>query len=147
MRGKNKFVPKLSSAQDRSLKKGYKTGKSFIFRRKCHAILLSNEGQTVNELSRFFDVSPISIYGWLNAWESQGLKGLERKSGQGRPRKLSLDNDLHVKTVKTLVENEPQNLNRVLSQLQSELAIDMSKKTLQRFLKNLNTDGSDSAKG
>ncbi|MEM6805946.1 MAG: helix-turn-helix domain-containing protein [Bacteroidota bacterium] len=147
MSGKNKFVTKLSSSEEGSLKKGYKTGKSFIFRRKCHAILLSNEGQTVNELSIFFGVSAISVYGWLKAWESQGLKGLERKAGQGRPRKLSLDNEQHVKTVKTLVENEPQNLNRVLSQLQSELELEVSKKTLQRFLKNLNTDGSASEKG
>ena len=147
MSRKNKFVSKLSSTEERSLKKGYKTGKSFIFRRKCHAILLSNEGQRVKELSCFFDVTPISVYGWLNAWETQGIKGLERKAGQGRPPKLSMENQTHVKRVKTLVENEPQNLNLVLSQLESELAIDMSKKTLQRFLKNLNTDGSDSEEG
>jgi len=141
---KNKFIEKLTKEQKSSLEKGYKTGKSFTFRRNCHAILLSHEGQTVNEIARFLRVSTITVYTWLNKWQSQGIEGLKHKPGQGRPVKLKLDNEKHVKTVKTLVENEPKNLNRVVGELKSELDLDLSKKTLKRFLKNLNTDGKDS---
>lgn len=144
MSRKNKYIEKLTKEQRSSLEKGYKTGKSFVFRRKCHSILLSHEGQTVNELSQFFKVSTITVYKWLKEWESQGIKGLKVKPGQGRPTKLNLDDQNHVKMVKTLVENEPKNLTRVVGQLKSKLGIDISKKTLKRFLKNLNINGSDS---
>ena len=144
MSRKNKFIEKLTQEQKRYLKKGYQSGKSHIFRRKCHCILLSHQGKTANELSEFFAVSRISIYTWLKEWESQGIAGLKLKPGRGRPPKLDLDDSEQVKKVKSLVENEPKNLNRVVGQLESELGVSLSKKTLKRFLKNLNTDGSDS---
>lgn len=147
MSRKNKFIEKLTKEQKRSLEKGYKTGKSFTFRRKCHAILLSHQKQTVNELTEFFGVSAITVYTWLKEWESHGIKGLQLRPGRGRPTKLKVEDEKHVKTVKALVENEPKNLNRVVGQLKSELDIDLSKKTLQRFLKNLNTGGSGSEGG
>ena len=144
MSRKNKFIEKLTKEQKSSLEKGYKTGKHFSFRRKCHAILLSHNGQTVKELSQFFEVSTVSVYTWLKTWESKGIKGLQLKPGQGRPTKLNSQDENHVKMVKTLVENEPKNLNRVVGQLKSELDLDLSKKTLKRFLKNLNTSGNAS---
>jgi len=144
MSRKNRFIEKLTKEQKSSLKKGHQTGKSYLFRRKCQCILLSHEGKTVSELSDFFSVSIISIYKWLNKWESEGITGLKLKPGRGRPSKLKLTNQKQVERIKTLVENEPKNLNRVVGQLKSELGIDLSKKTLQRFLKNLSTDGSDS---
>ncbi|MGD1895086.1 MAG: transposase [Cyclobacteriaceae bacterium] len=141
MSRKKRFIT-LIEAQKHSLEKGYKTGKSHLFRRKCQCILLSNEGRTVSELAELFEVSPISIYNWLNRWESDGIEGLQLKPGRGRPAKLRTDNQQQVKIVKTLVENEPKNLNRVVGQVQSRLGVEISKKTLQRFLKSLNTGGS-----
>ena len=65
------------------------------------------------------------------------LKG-KQKSGNEYEIKIGL---------KDFVENEPQNLNRVKTELESKLGIELSKKTLQRFLKNLNIDGNDSEEG
>lgn len=147
MSRKNKYIEKLTQEQKSSLEKGYKSGKSHLYRRKCQCILLSNEGQTVKELSTLFGVSTTSIYIWYRRWESQGIKGLELKPGRGRPTKLNLEDAKQVKMVKDFVENEPQNLNRVKTELESKLGIKLSKKTLQRFLKNLNIDGNDSEEG
>ncbi|MEQ9442718.1 MAG: helix-turn-helix domain-containing protein [Cyclobacteriaceae bacterium] len=141
MSRKKRFI-ELSEGQKRLLEKGYKTGKSHLFRRKCQSMLLSNEGKTVTELSQIFEVSQISIYAWFNRWETDGIEGLKLKPGRGRPAKLRTDDQQQVKIVKILVENEPKNLNRVVGQVQSELGVSVSKKTLQRFLKNLNTSGS-----
>lgn len=135
MSRKKRFIT-LTEVQKHSLEKGYKTGKSHLFRRKCHCILLSHEGKTVRELAELFEVSLLSIYTWLNRWESGGIEGLKLKPGRGRPAKLRTDNQKQVKIVKTLVENEPKNLNRVVGQVQSQLGVDVSKKTLQRFLKS-----------
>lgn len=145
MSRKKRYIDQLSETELLALKKGHQNGKSYLFRRKCQCILLSHEGKSVTELREIYGVSANSIYQWFNRWESEGIDGLRLKPGRGRPVKLDLNNSKQVKRIKTLVENEPQNLNRVVSQLESELDIRLSKKTLQRFLKNLNTAGSDFA--
>ncbi len=143
MSRKLKFIEKLSEEQKSSLQKEYTFGKSPLFRRRCHCILLSHSGQTIAQLSILFGVGEQSVRKWLKLWEAGGLKDLDLKPGRGRKPKLKLDNASHVKKVKTLIENEPQNLNQVKTELADQLGIDLSKRTLQRFLKNLNTVGSD----
>nr|WP_299455286.1 helix-turn-helix domain-containing protein [uncultured Microscilla sp.] len=101
----------------------------------------------MTELSDFFNVSKVSISTWLNEWEMGGIEGLYLKPGRGRPKKLNPDNVEEVKTIKTLIENEPKNLQRVVGQIKEELGIDLCKKTLQRFLKELTIGGNGSAKG
>ena len=90
-----------------------------------------------------FGVTKQSICFWFKAWEEKGIKGLELQPGRGRKAKLNTKDDNQVKIVKALIENEPQNLFKVTAQIKEELDIDLSKKTLQRFLKNLNTNGND----
>jgi len=141
---KFKYIEKLTEEQKSSLKKGYQRGKSHLFRRKCQCILLSHERKSTPELAALFGVDEQSIRKWFKLWETQGIEGLQLKPGRGRKPKLRVDELKHVQTVKTLVENEPKNLNRVVGQLKSELGLDLSKRTLKRFLKNLNTDGNDS---
>ena len=136
---KAKFVKKLIEEQKSSLQKGYSHGKSPLFRRKCHCILLNNIGKDATELSSFFQVGRQTILNWLHAWEKEGIEGLKLKPGRGRKPKLKKE---HTEIVKTLIENEPKNLHRVTAQIKDELDIELSKKTLKRFLKNLNTNGS-----
>ncbi len=144
---KSKQIEKLTEEQKSSLKKGYTYGKSPLFRRKCHCILLSHVGKPVKELSSFFGISVYSIRKWLNLWEKEGIEGLKLKPGRGRKPKLKTDKGEHVETVKTLIKNEPKNLMRVTAQIEDELGVKVSKRTLKRFLKNLNIDGNASAEG
>lgn len=137
----------LTVEEVESLKKGFRSRKPYVFRRKCDCLLASNEGKSIDELREIFKVRRTTITEWFNRWEKEGIKGLEMRVGRGRPRKLDLDNREQVARIKELVENDSQNLNRVLDSIKSEFGIeDLSKKTLQRFLKNLNTDGSGSAR-
>ncbi len=147
MSRKKRFIEKLREEQRSSLERGYRTGKSHLYRRKCHCIVLSNEGKTVQELANLYGVKTRTVYSWFDLWESEGIKGLALKPGRGRKPKLNVSDEIQVKTVKALIENEPRNLNRVVGQIKSQLDIDLSKKTLKRFLKNLNTNGSDFVNG
>jgi transposase len=147
MTRKRRYIEKLTKGQKSSLEKGHKTGNRHSFRRKCQSILLSYNHKTVEDISQLNGVTRRTVYSWFNAWESQGIKGLELKPGQGRKPKLKEDNPHQVKVVKVLIENEPKNLNRVIVQIKSNLGINLSKKTLKRFLKNLNIAGSDSVNG
>lgn len=147
MSRKKRYIEKLTKEQKSSLAKGYRTGKSHLFRRKCQCILLSEERTSVQELSLLYGVGTRSIYSWFNLWESEGLEGLKLKPGRGRKPILDTKKSEQVSVVKTLIKNEPKNLNRVIVQVKSELGIDLSKKTLKRFLKNLNMPGNDLENG
>ena len=141
-----KYIKELTDKEKSLLEKGYKTGESHLTRRKCQAILLSHSGKSVDELAVLFGVTEQSIYLWLKSWESAGIQGLKLKPGRGRKPKLTEDPD-QMKRIKTLVENDPQNLKSVVNQIKKEFGIDLSKKTLKRFLKkNLTINGNDSEK-
>ena len=144
MSRKKRFIEKLTQEQISSLEEGYKNGHCHPYRERCQCILLSYEGKTVQELAELYDVRTRTIYAWFNRWEAAGIKGLGTKPGRGRKPKLCLDNEQHVKQVRKAIKQEAQKLDRVLSKLEEELNIPMSKRTLQRFLKNLTTDGSAS---
>ena len=138
---KSKFIENLTEEQKSTLQKGCFHGKSPLYRRKCHCILQSNAGKTSEELADFFQVNKRTVLNWLILWEKEGTEGLKLKEGRGRKPKLKTDNSKHVEIVKTLIKNENQNLNKVRGQIADQLGIELSKKTLKRFLKNLNTDG------
>lgn len=137
---KSKFIS-LIETEKASLLSSYKNGKSHLFRRKCHCILLSSEGKTTSELATLFSVTNQSILKWFRRWEAGGIENLKLQAGRGRPLKLDIANKIHVDQVKVFIENDPQNLGKVQAQLSTALQIDFSKKTLQRFLKSLVMSG------
>ena len=144
---KSKHIENLTEEQKSSLKKGHAHGKSPLYRRKCHSILLSHSGKTPTEIADVYQVSIHSVREWLKQWEQYGIEGLKLKPGRGRKPKLDVQSNQHVQTVKTLIKNEPKNLVKVTAQLENQLGIEVSKKTLKRFLKNLNTDGNAFVEG
>ena len=139
---KPKHIESLSEEEKKSLKKGHSYGKSPLFRRKCHCVLLNHSGKTIAELASFFGVSLQSIRIWIRQWEQHGLQGLQLKPGRGRPPKLDITSVHQVNVIKTLIKNEPKNLRKVTTQIKEQLEVEVSKKTLKRFLKNLTSDGS-----
>jgi transposase len=139
--GRNaKFIKNLTEEQKGSLQRGYSYGKSPLYSRKCHCILQSSPGKTAKQLAELFQVNKITVLHWFTLWEKEGIQGLKLKAGRGRKPKLNTHNPRHVAIVKELIENENQNLTKVRSQVTDQLGVELSKKTLQRFLKSLNTD-------
>jgi transposase len=136
---------KLSETDLKSLQKGQRYGKHFLFRDRCQCLILSHHGHTIPQLIELFKVHRVTIYEWFNLWESGGIEALHKKPGQGRRPKLSPTNPQHVERARVLVENERQNLKAVVAKLSAELDIEMHPDTLKRFLKNLATLSADSA--
>lgn len=147
MSRKKRFIEKLTTEQIAQLEDGYKNGQSHPSRERCHCILLSYQGKTVQQLAELFDVRTRTIYAWFNRWEAQGIKGMGTQPGRGRKPKLCIDNVEHVQQVKKSIKLEAQKLDKVLVEIEEKLKTSMSKRTLQRFLKNLTTDGNDSVGG
>ena len=53
------------------------------------AVLLSNRGYTIDELSEIFDVDRDTISNWISRWERYGIEGLRETPKQNRPPKLN----------------------------------------------------------
>lgn len=56
---------------------------------RCHALLLSHKGYTINQLADIFDVDRDTISNWFERWQSKGLEGLSDAVRSGRPPKLN----------------------------------------------------------
>ena len=131
-----RFV-KLTEVELVTLQEGHKNHLQFQFRNRCQCLLLSHQAMTVSQLSKFFEVSEITIYSWFDRWERLGLVGLMNKPGRGRKPILSLQNSAQVKSVKTAINKHPQSVKPVVAELETVFGEKMSVDTVKRFLKNL----------
>ncbi len=131
-----RFV-KLTEPEIMTLQEGHKNGSQFQFRNRCQCLILSSQGKSVTELTKFFEISRITVYSWFDAWENNGIVGLMNKPGQGRKPILSLQNAAHVKQVKAAIRKNPQSVKSVVAELESKIGAPMHPETLKRFLKNL----------
>lgn len=123
------------------LQDGFKYGTTSRFRQRCQCLLLSFARRDASEIAQIHQVNVYTVYRCFDAWEDFGIMGLYDRPRSGRPVKLSRDNE--AKVVK-LLKKENQDLNQVLEELEQSLGLQMSKRTLKRFLKKLVSDGSDS---
>lgn len=139
-----RFV-KLTRAELVTLQEGHKNGSQFQFRDRCQCLVLSNQGRTIPELAQFFEITPITIYGWFDRWEKDGIVGLMNKPGRGRKPILSLQNPQHIESIKTAVRKNAQSVKQIVAELETTLETEMSVQTVKRFLKNLVSTTRESA--
>jgi len=134
MSKKQRFI-KLSESERIKLESGYKSGKQSTFRQRCHYILLSSQGKSINEISEIYQRHRVSITTWFNRYESSGIEGLQTAKGRGRPPIVRIDNISEVKQIEDWVEDSSQNLKPVLVKIKKEFGKQMGKRTLTRLLK------------
>jgi transposase len=120
------------------LEKGYQTGKSHAFRKRCHVILLKSEKRSSEEVSTILKMSELTVNTWLNRYEAEGILGLHTKKGRGRKPILNVETDTEV--VKEAIKVERQRLTQTQSSISEQLNKEFSVKTLKRFLKSLSAD-------
>ncbi len=123
---------KLSKEEEQVLTAIYQKSDYVIERRRSHCLLLSHQGKNINELASIFGVKRLCITRWLDKWESSGQAGILLQAGRGRKRKLS---GLAAEQLESYVQEHSRNLNAVVALLKDRHAVEVSKKTLQRFLK------------
>lgn len=131
---KPKRYVRLEAPEIITLQEGYKNVAHHQFKQRCHALLLSHQGQDMAALKTIFNVSHATISNWLTAWETKGIVGLRNQAGQGR-KAILVSTDLAL--IKAKVQLNPQHLKLVRTELKAELAKEFSEKTLKRFLKSL----------
>lgn len=80
---------KLTKSEKETLLEGYKNHPKAHFRLRCHTLLLSSEGMTVQELMKITKTRSRTIYTWMDRWETMGIIGLTILQGRGVKAKLS----------------------------------------------------------
>lgn len=80
---------KLTISEQQTLQEGYKNHPKAHFRLRCHALLLSDEGMTVQSIMKITKTRSRTIYTWMDRWEKMGIVGLTILRGRGVKAKLS----------------------------------------------------------
>jgi transposase len=91
MMNKFRYISPLSKTQRYELEELRKGSSKAKVGARAHAITLSSEGFTIEELMEIFKVERDTISRWLNNWEQYGLEGLPDKARSGRIPTLNED--------------------------------------------------------
>ena len=132
--GKIKTV-ELSGAQRAALEKGYRAGESHAFRLRCQMILLKSEQRTAQEIADLLGCCEVVVNNWLKRYKAEGIAGLRTKPGRGR--KPILDTGKDLQAVKAAVKRSRQRIGLAKAELGTALGKTFSRKTLQRYIKNM----------
>lgn len=127
-----KYVLPLNNVERCTLHDMAKYHSSPQVRIRGSAILLSNNKIPLQQVARISRVCRQTASIWLNNWEALGVCGLFDHSGRGRKAILTEADEL--KALEQ-VKATPRSLNRVLAELEKQLAIKISKETLKRLCK------------
>lgn len=99
-------------------------------RHRAHAILLSYDGKSINEIADIFWVDRDTVINWLDLWEELGVDGLSDKVRPGASPKLSgVEQQLALK----ILGEHPHNPKRVLEELETQTDKEISISTLKRL--------------
>ena len=115
-----RFVENLCWLQIRLLRRIHKQSKKYYVRERAHCIILSYQRTKVTELARIFNKTELTIYTWLNLWETCHFAGLYDRKGRGRKPKLDDDQQ---RQVKEWAKEYPKNLKKVVALVREEYGI------------------------
>ena len=103
-----KFVSALTEADRAALEEVHHDAKAHRQRQRAHAVLLSSQGFTLEQLEAILRADRDTISGWLDAWQEKGLDGLADAPKSGRRRKI--DGHLEAVLRDILIENPSPNM-------------------------------------
>lgn len=135
----------LTESERITLQEGSNYHPKSEFRKKCHGLLLNHAGLSYTKVALYLEVNNNTITNWVKAWETTGITGLNRKSGQGRQPILQVTTTAHTQVLSRAVEKHCQDVKLIQAELIQELRTPMSTDTVKRFLKKIIIRGVASA--
>lgn len=130
-----KKVRPLSEAEILELNLGYKKGANHPFRIRCQIVLLSNENKSCGQIAKALNKNLKTVYFAIERYNSGGYKNLKNKAGQGRISNLDNLTEQQVEFLKKAVDDQPQNLNKVVAKLVEKFGFHISKRMLIKYIK------------
>lgn len=127
-----RYISNLNYESEKTLERFYKFSTKHDVRQKAKCILLSNKKFTINQLSQIFEVHVNTIYNWFDNWNQNGLLSLYNLKGQGRKPIIGNSNEQFMR--EQIIAN-PKQIKKIVSALETEKGIKVSKYTVKRFIK------------
>ena len=127
-----KFVSPLSDQQVAILKNLSDSDHGTRTRKRADAILLSNRGYTIDEISAIMEKHRFTVGRWIAQWEERGVDGLLEREGRGRPN--SLDEEEQKRVLEWLAE-EPRSSKILCSKVEEVLGKSVCEETLRRIFR------------
>ena len=128
----NKFVKTLSDEERKKLIENHQNHPNFRVRHRSHAIVLSHQGSTREEIAQICRVHRDTVSLWIDAWQEFGFQGLEDNKRSGRPPILTVQEQ--AKVIEIALRN-PKFPHRQLSEISRETGKAISRFTLKDLLK------------
>ena len=128
----NKFIETLSAENYDKLVEYHQKGTNARVRRRAHAILLSFQKRSVDEIAAIYQVHRNTVSRWIGRWNERGLETLPDVKQAGRPPILTPAEQ--AKAVETAMRN-PKFPHRQLEEILAETGKEISSWTLKRILK------------
>jgi transposase len=136
MSRKQKFI-NLTDSELKTLREGSKYHPKPEFRIKCQGLLLNHSGMKFKDISNYLEVNINTVGNWVKTWETNGIVGFARKSGQGCKPILSVTNQTHTQVLSKSVDAHSQNVKAIQAELIEALGVSMGVDTVKRFLKKI----------
>ncbi|WP_277761071.1 helix-turn-helix domain-containing protein [Pseudomonas sp. A34-9] len=127
-----KFVSPLSDTDRQILNDVYTRSDKPSLRRRVHAILLSDSGYAIKQISAILTVNQKTVSIWFNVWRVGGLSGLSDRPHSGRP---TIYNEKDLVLLKVLAAETPRHIKVIHARLLQETEKTSSTKTISRALK------------
>ncbi len=128
----NKFIKTLDDKDYHKLVENYQTATNFRVRNRSHAILLSFQKYSIDEIADICGVHRNAVTRWINRWNETGLKGLADVQKNGRPPILTVEEQ--AKSIEIAMQN-PKFPHRQLSKIKAATGKEISQYTLKRVIK------------
>ena len=132
MKVATKFVSALTPEEMTHLQHLLDTAVAKRVRRRAHSILLSSQGQSIDEIARIYRVHRDTVYAWIDRWTTAGLSGLYDQPRSGGPPKL---NEQEQAVAQALIQAHPQAPKTVLGLLAEKTGKTISSSSLRRIAK------------
>ena len=112
-----------------------KTKKVFGIAEKLEIVQTRQQGLSLADVAKMYGASPYSIRRWAQAYEQNGLAGLET-APTGRPRKLSQKVEAAEQLVKDVVKAEPEaGIGKIQGALYRQGFLQMARETVRSLLR------------
>jgi len=138
----NKFIKTLSDTDYHKLVENYQTSAKFRVRNRSHAILLSFQKYSIDEIADICQVHRTAVSRWIDWWNELGLEGLTDLQRKGRVPILTVEEQ--AQAVEIGLKN-PKFPHRQLSEIKREIGKEISQYTLKRLVKKKITFGKESS--
>jgi Transposase and inactivated derivatives len=131
-------TPQLTTSQRKDLEAGFRQGLSHCFRMRCHSILLKAEGRRSLEVGSITGMCAITVNNWVDRYNSEGIAGLQTKSGRGRKPLLSQVEDKA--PILAAIKANRQRMRTAKAEWEADSGKKVSDTTFKTFLKTLADD-------